>query len=96
MKVYLWNNKAFTDYNIFASHILMSKIPGLGTLQDCLDWIVYAYYIDLDLNSTNTISYGIIKNDGNTTYFYDLNEFNDYVKLNQIEDFEWFDSITII
>ena len=95
MKVYLWNNKAFTDYNIFASHILMSKIPGLGTLQDCLDWIVYAYYIDLT-DSIETISYGIIKIDSETLYFYDLDEFNDYIKLNQIKEFEWFDSITII
>ena len=96
MKVYIWYDKAFINTDKFADYLLKMKLPYLGTIQDCLDWIVYAPYFDLDAQS-QTISYGLVKNESDElVYFYNYEEFDEFIKLNEIKLSNWYENIEII
>lgn len=94
MKIYIYGSYGFTDEDKLAQHLFEQKIKGLSTYQDCLDWAVYADYINVDLTN-QIISYGIVYTDNYKVYFCDFDEFEDYVKLNQVNTSVWYPNIII-
>ena len=96
MKVYICNDKAFINTDKFADYLLKMKLPHLGTIQDCLDWIVYAPYFDID-SENQAISYGLVKTEyDELLYFYNYEDFEDFTKLNKNKLSNWYENIEII
>jgi hypothetical protein len=104
-RVYLFKSRGFVCANKFAEYLLKQKIKGLGTLQDCLDWTVYAPYIDLVLDLTfdqnPTISYGyieLIDSASTPIYFFDPDDYEYYLQTNQdkIKESNWLESVKLI
>lgn len=102
MRVYLFESKAFACIDKFAEHLMAQKIYGLGTIQDCLDWIVYSPYVDIDLNldqdMEQSISYGMTKSDTNgVVYFFDKDSYWEYIQNDQdIQEYVWYQDVKII